>query len=225
MHELLTRAIPGATQDVRFAQREIDVLAVPYNRPLPAWDPRHGRYLEAHAPGSFDGIERRANRVKVLRNHDLERPVGRAKAFNTREASGLLATLSVSKTAAGDETLALAEDGVLEVSIGFAAMPDGEQWNQDRSEVLRTRSFLGEISFVTFGQFRDAMTGDDGLLADGGGATAGVLAVRNGALVVFTADELELAAAQLHDSTSATPNKDRIRLLLMQSGYSLPANE
>ena len=36
---------------------------------------------ESVAPGAFDGIEARPNRVKANRDHKLERTVGKAVAF------------------------------------------------------------------------------------------------------------------------------------------------
>lgn len=208
MHEILIRALPpGSTHDVRFDKREIDVVAVPWNMPMPVADatPRGvHRYTEEHLPGSFDGIERRANRVKTLRDHDPAKLLGRAKAFYPKHRDGLLSTLGISRTPAGDDVLELAADGALDVSIGFAPMPDGEEWNRERSHVRRTRSFLGEVSFVTFGAFTGAET-----------SGAGVLAVRNGGLVLATGDEDEL-----QEHASATPNKDKIRLMLLERGYS-----
>jgi phage head maturation protease len=46
----------------------------------------------------------------------------------------------VSKTALGDEVLALAADGVpLGLSVGFAEVPGGSRWSVDRRRVTRTR--------------------------------------------------------------------------------------
>ena len=45
------------------------------------------------ARGAFDGIERRANRVRVNRDHELERTVGRAVAFHPSREEGLVAEI------------------------------------------------------------------------------------------------------------------------------------
>ena len=73
----------------------------------------HGRaVVESCAPGAFDGVERRANRVKVNRDHDYQRTVGRAVGLHPSRTDGLVAELRIAKTPLGDETLALADDRV-----------------------------------------------------------------------------------------------------------------
>jgi HK97 family phage prohead protease len=55
----------------------------------------------------------------------------------------------VSKTAAGDEVLELARDGVpLGLSIGFRELPGGSRWSPDRRRVVRTRAELDHIAVV-----------------------------------------------------------------------------
>jgi uncharacterized protein len=55
----------------------------------------------------------------------------------------------VSKTAAGDEVLSLAADGVpLGLSIGFREVPGGSRWSPDRRRVVRTRAELDHIAVV-----------------------------------------------------------------------------
>jgi uncharacterized protein len=55
----------------------------------------------------------------------------------------------VSRTAVGDEVLALAADGVpLGLSVGFAEVPGGSRWSPDRSRVTRTRAALDHVAVV-----------------------------------------------------------------------------
>jgi HK97 family phage prohead protease len=55
----------------------------------------------------------------------------------------------VSKTAIGDEVLALARDGVpLGLSIGFEEVAGGSRWSADRQRVTRTRATLDHIAVV-----------------------------------------------------------------------------
>jgi uncharacterized protein len=55
----------------------------------------------------------------------------------------------VSRTAAGDEVLSLAADGVpLGLSIGFREVPGGSRWSPDRRRVTRTRAELDHIAVV-----------------------------------------------------------------------------
>jgi phage head maturation protease len=55
----------------------------------------------------------------------------------------------VSKTAAGDEVLELARDGVpLGLSIGFMETPGGSRWSADRRRVVRTRALVDHVAVV-----------------------------------------------------------------------------
>jgi uncharacterized protein len=60
----------------------------------------------------------------------------------------------VSKTALGDEVLALAHDGVpLGLSIGFMEVPGGSRWSPDRRRVARTRALVDHIAIVRRGAY------------------------------------------------------------------------
>jgi HK97 family phage prohead protease len=60
----------------------------------------------------------------------------------------------VSKTALGDEVLALAADGVpLGLSVGFAEVPGGSRWSADRRRVTRTRALLDHVAVVRRGAY------------------------------------------------------------------------
>ena len=79
--------------------------------------------------GAFDGIERRANRVRVNRDHDLRpAPSAAPSAFHPSREEGLVAEVRIAKTELGDETLALADDGCLDASAGFLPMDGGQKW-------------------------------------------------------------------------------------------------
>ena len=55
----------------------------------------------------------------------------------------------VSRTALGDEVLALAADGVpLGLSVGFAEVAGGSRWSPDRRRVTRTRALLDHVAVV-----------------------------------------------------------------------------
>lgn len=141
-----------AQLSVDFAERTIDLLAMPYDTDAAVMV--HGRpVLESCAPGAFDGCERRANRLKVNRDHDLTRTVGRAAALHPRADLGLVAELRIARTALGDETLGLAADQALEASVGFAVMRGGEQWLEQRSRRRLTRCFLDHIALVPEGAY------------------------------------------------------------------------
>ena len=118
------------------------VVAVPYDEETRV--PYRGRWVvETIAPGAFDGVERRANRVKVNLAHEVEAVLGRAVALRPSDPRGLVAELRISKTPKGDDVLELAADGALDASIGFAPMPGGEQWlDGGRTRRRITRAYL-----------------------------------------------------------------------------------
>jgi phage head maturation protease len=95
---------------------------------------------------------------------------------------GLVAEVKISPVALGDETLVLAEDGILDASAGFAIKdePGAEVW-ETRGRHRLNKLWLDHI----------------GLVPDPAYPTASVLAVRQ-------ADPVVVA--------SATPNRDRLLL-------------
>lgn len=154
MPDLFTRAAAGPAT-VRFPDRCIDVLAIPYDTPQPIVD-SHGSYTETFLRGAFGNVQGRPNRVKVLRDHLPERSIGRAMRLLPNRADGLHATLYVSPTPLGDESLQLAADGVLDVSVGFTPMDGGMEWTRDRDAVTWSSVWLREISLVPLPAYEDA---------------------------------------------------------------------
>jgi HK97 family phage prohead protease len=140
---LVRAATPTA---VRYARREIDVLAVPYDTPTAIVD-TEGVYDETIAAGAFGKVSTRADQIKVLRDHHPHRAVGRCYRITDDDPTGLRASMRISTTDLGDETLTLAADGVLDVSIGFASK-GGDRWNPARTAVTRTNCWLYELSLV-----------------------------------------------------------------------------
>jgi len=151
----------GATLGVRFPERVIDLIAVPYDEE--ALVVIAGRTVrERVAAGAFAGV---TGDVVVNRAHDRERPLGKVVKFHPGDPRGLRTEVRISDTSEGHDILALADDGLLSASIGFAPLPGGEQWSTDRSSLTVTRAVLGHI----------ALTGDPAYPG------ARVLAVRSGA--------------------------------------------
>lgn len=138
---------------VDWAERTIELVAMPYDQDAAVLV--HGRaVVESCAPGAFDGLERRANRVKVNRDHDLQRTIGRAVGLYPNRPEGLVAKLRIApKLQLGDDTLALADDKALEASVGFAVMPGGERWLEGRSRRRLERLFLDHIALVPEGAY------------------------------------------------------------------------
>lgn len=177
---------------VSFPKRTIELIVMPYEQEATVL--HRGRPItEVCSRGAWDGIERRANRVKVNRDHDLARTVGRALAFHPSREVGLVAEVRMAHTALGDETLALAADECLEASAGFLPMEGGEHW-ETRDRRRLTRCWLGHIA----------------LTPDPAYEGAHVLAVRGGG-----------ALAGAEPTASATPILDRIMAERLAEHYGL----
>jgi HK97 family phage prohead protease len=139
---------------VSFPQRTIELIVMPYETETVV--PYQGRMVrEVIARGAYDGIERRANRVRVNRDHKAERTVGRATAFHPSRNEGLVAEVRIARTELGDETLTLAEDGILDASAGFMPMPGGMEWD-GRSKYRVTKAWLGHIAMTPDPAYEDA---------------------------------------------------------------------
>lgn len=174
---------------VNFPKRTIELIISPYE--TEALVEHQGRMIkEVFARGAYDGIERRANRIRVNRDHDITRTVGRALTLHPSREEGLVGELRIAGTPLGDETLALAEEGILDASAGYLPMPDGEVW-ETRNRVRITRAWLGHI----------AMTPDPAY------ETARVLAVRHA------------PREPIEPELVATPNLDAVRAWLLEDRY------
>lgn len=139
--------------DVAFAQRTIELVVMPYE--TEALVPYQGRMVrETIARGAFDGIERRANRVRVNRDHKAERTIGRAMSFHPSRDEGLVAVVRIAQTDLGDETLTLAADGVLDASAAFAPMAPLD-W-EGRSKYTVSKAWLGHIAMTPDPAYTDA---------------------------------------------------------------------
>jgi HK97 family phage prohead protease len=133
--------------DVSFAERTIELIVIPYETPtLVGYE---GRMVhESVTRGAFAGIERRANRVRVNREHERMQTVGRAIAFHPSRAEGLVSEVKIAKTPLGDETLELAANDCLDASAGFMPMPGGMEW-LDRSAYRINKAWLGHIAMTS----------------------------------------------------------------------------
>lgn len=144
--------------EVRFADRIIEIVAVPYDvDAVVEYPPGSGRsILESVAPGSFDGVERRANRVKANRDHDPTRTVGRSVALHPSRTEGLVAEIRIARTPLGDETLELADDEVLEASVGMAVSPSWQQMLENRTRRRINKAFLDHIALLPNGAYGES---------------------------------------------------------------------
>jgi HK97 family phage prohead protease len=119
-------------------KRELYGLIVPFGE-----DAETARGLELFEAGAFDGVD--PSKV-VLRMRHQDPPTGRMVELEQKE-DGAYGRFIVSKTAAGDEQLTLARDGVeTGLSIGFE---DGEFSKERVGDRIRFRHKTGRLSEVS----------------------------------------------------------------------------
>lgn len=134
---------------VNHAQRIIEFVAAPYDEEaVVMW--RGEPWRELFCRGAWDGIEKRPNRVRVNREHDKTRTVGKIVNFWPSRAEGLVGAARISQTPLGDETLELAADQVLGPSVGYAAPSRYVELNKRTRPGLRSvrRAFMDHLAFV-----------------------------------------------------------------------------
>ena len=135
---------------VNYGQRLIEFVAAPYNEEaVVVW--RGEPWRELFLRGAWDGIEKRPNRVKVNREHDKTRTVGKVVNFWPSRQEGLVGAARIAKTPLGDETLALADDECLGASVGYAAPPRYVSLDKSAQPGLRRvkKAFMDHLSFVS----------------------------------------------------------------------------
>ena len=128
-------------------QRIIEVIAVPYEQEALV-EYRGEFWRERFERGAFDGIETRSNPIMVNREHVRGDTVGKVVQWWPERAEGLVAEVKVARTLRGDETLALAEDGMIRASIGFGVRLRDQVL--DRASMTRSirKAFADHLGFV-----------------------------------------------------------------------------
>jgi len=132
----------------------------------------HGReVVETFERGALAGVV--PGRVPLTARHPRDPetlPIGKTVELEDRADAAWGAWL-VSRTALGDEVLALARDGVpLGLSIGFMEVEGGSRW-LGRSRVVRTRAALDHVAVVRVPAYAGA--GVAGIRMAGGGERSG----------------------------------------------------
>jgi HK97 family phage prohead protease len=139
----------GEVTDVNFPDRTIEMIVMPYDEPT--FVEFRGRMVrEIVAPGSFDGIQRRPNRVRVNyhhQDHELRHLLGNAITFHPSRKEGLVSVVRIRKGEYGDMALAAADEGDVGASAGFGVMKGGESW-PDRGTRRLTRLWLDHIALT-----------------------------------------------------------------------------
>lgn len=141
------RSATTEVADVNLKQRIITLITVPYEQPAKIgyrgemWD-------EVFSRGSFDGIEKRPQRIRVNREHVRGDTVGRAVAFYPDRDEGLVSDLKIAKTLRGDDTLALAEEDCLSASVGFGVLPSNQILDRRNMTRRVNKAWLDHIALV-----------------------------------------------------------------------------
>jgi HK97 family phage prohead protease len=141
--------------DVNVGQRLIEVVAVPYGGQAVV-EYRGEFWNESFVPGAFAGIETRSRPVKAIRDHDKTRLVGKTVSFSPERQEGLVSSIKIAKTELGDETLALANDEMLDVSAGFGVRGRDQVLDKTTRTRQIRKAFLDHIAFVADGAYEDA---------------------------------------------------------------------
>jgi len=154
--------------EVSFPQRTIEVVAMPYEQEA-VIEYRGELWKESFERGAFDGIEKRPNRVKAFRDHapgaalkgtNTSGLIGRVVSFAPDRPEGLYAVTKIAKTPLGDETLALADEGVLGVSVGFGVRGSDQILNRVEMKRRIKRAFVDHLAFPDNGAYDGAQVVD-----------------------------------------------------------------
>lgn len=142
------RSTATETVAVDRAARIVRVVAVPYE--APAAVPFRGTiWREVFSRGAFDGIQSRTNTtIRVNRDHDRTRTVGKVIQFDPADPRGLIAEIQIARTPLGDETLALAEEDCLSASVAFMVPGGGEQLDHNARLRRIVRATLDHVALV-----------------------------------------------------------------------------
>lgn len=131
--------------EIKFAERMVEVIAVPYEQEA-VIEYRGEVWRESFLRGAFDGIETRAGRVRVNREHDESTTFGKVVTFHPSRQEGLVAEVLVANTPRGDEALELASQNMLGASGAYGVRNSDQILDRPYRRIKR--AFLRHLSFV-----------------------------------------------------------------------------
>jgi phage head maturation protease len=128
--------------------RVVEILVVPYEEPTSVVF-RGQTWTEVFSRSAFNDVEASTHTIRVNRDHDRTRTVGRVLTFDPADRRGLVARIQIANTVLGDETLALAGDDCLSCSVGFRVAPGGEVLDH-RSRLRRiNRAIIDHVALTS----------------------------------------------------------------------------
>jgi hypothetical protein len=157
-------------EDVKPLERIITVLAIPYGQEALV-EYRGQVWRETVEPGAFDGIETRPEKfqVKVFRDHE-DGPhlrgtgrsglIGKVISFSPDPPEGLIAQTKIAKTPLGDDTLTLAQEGVLGVSVGIGVRPSDQVLDRVEQRRRIRKAYVDHLAFPDNGAYEGAQVID-----------------------------------------------------------------
>lgn len=151
--------------EVNYPERLIEVLAVPYEQEATI-EYRGELWRESFDRGAFAGVEQRRDRIKAYRDHDPSPGsssgaaksglVGRIVSLLPDRSEGLMGTVKIARTPLGDETLTLADEGILGVSVGFAVRGRDQILDRQTKRRRIVKAFLDHLAFPDNGAYEGA---------------------------------------------------------------------
>lgn len=115
-----------------------------------------GGFRERIAPEFVDRTLREGIDVRALVDHDSAKIIGRLSAGTLtlkKERSGLRAVINPPRTSYANDIVESVKRGdVSGMSFSFRITPDGDQWDEEDGELVRTLhdGWIREVSIVTF---------------------------------------------------------------------------
>src|SRR5262249_58705386 len=114
----------GQLAGVNFPKRQIELVVMPYEVETEVF--HQGRMMgEICSRGAYGNVQNNSRKITVNRDHHRGLLVGKTLALHPSREEGLVAELSISRTELGEETLVLADDGILDASAGFELLRQG----------------------------------------------------------------------------------------------------
>lgn len=158
-HELslMTWSSRAVTIDaVSYPRRLVTVVAMPYETDAFITEEDGRQFWERFSRNAFNGVEQRTAGIYACRDHNRERPVGKAHKLHPRRPEGLVAEIKIAPTPIGEETLVLAGEGVLATSLSFGVKPGGDEWSERGQRRVVNTAYPRHIAFVTEPAYEDA---------------------------------------------------------------------
>lgn len=148
-------------------QRIITVIAAPYGQAATV-EYRGELWQEIFERTAWQSLRTvHPGKVRANRMHDRGKTVGKAIKFWPDRDEGLVADIKIANTPLGEETLELAKDDCLSMSVGFGVLPKNQRLERRTMTRHIVQAYLDHLAFVESPAYENAdilSVRDDGLL-------------------------------------------------------------